>query len=335
MSLPTRKIGSSDVPIPGLGAMGMSGWYAGFGDTERNVLTLKSAWEKGCRFWDTADIYGDGKMWENEELIGKALKECKIPRKDIFLATKFGNWQRPDGSRVIRGEAAYVKSACAASLQALGTEYIDLYYQHRVDKKVPIEETMGALKELQEEGKIRYIGISECSAETLRKANKVVKVDALQVEYSLWETGPETNGLLDACKELGIAFVAYSPLGRGLISGSVRSRADLTPKDNRWGHPRFSEENFPKNVELVDELAKLAKLKGVTPAQLAIAWVHAQWDGILAIPGTTRVERLQENLDSLKVTFTEGELKEIRGILDSFVRAGTRYPEAMMKDVHI
>ncbi|KZT59094.1 Aldo/keto reductase [Calocera cornea HHB12733] len=335
MALPTRKIGSDDVPIPGLGAMGMSGWYAGWGDTERNIATLKAAWELGCRFWDTADIYGDKRMWENEELIGQALKECNIPRKDIFLATKFGNWQNEDGSRVINGKPEYVKAACERSLKALGTDYIDLYYQHRVDKNTPIEETMGALKELQEAGKIRYVGISECSADTLRRANKVVKIAAVQIEYSLWETGPETNGLFDACKELGIAFVAYSPLGRGLISGSVKSRADLTPADNRWKHPRFSEENFPKNVELVEELAKLAKQKGVTPAQLAIAWVHAQWDGILAIPGTTRVERLKENLGSLKVTITPAEMAEIRKILDSFPRAGTRYPEAMMKDVNV
>ncbi|EJU03861.1 Aldo/keto reductase [Dacryopinax primogenitus] len=335
MSLPTRKIGKDDVPYPGLGTMGMSGWYAGFGDTERNIATLKAAWEKGCRFWDTADIYGDKRMWENEELISQVMKECNIPRKDIFLATKFGNWQREDGSRVIVGTPEYVKEACDRSLKALGTDYIDLYYQHRVDKNTPIEDTMQAMKELQSAGKIRYIGLSECSAATLRRACAVVKVDALQVEYSLWETSPETNGLFDACKELGVAFVAYSPLGRGLISGSVRSRKDLTPDDNRWKHPRFSEENFPKNVELVEELAKLAAAKGVTSAQLAIAWVHAQWDGILAIPGTTRIERLEENLDSLKVHFTPEELAEIRKILDSFPRAGTRYPEAMMRDVHI
>jgi len=330
MSLPTRYIGKDKVPYPGLGCMGMSGAYAGHGNTENNIATLKYAYESGCTMWDTADAYGANRMGENEELLAKALKELNIPRKDIFLCTKFGN--TPNG---IKGTPEYVKEAIGKSLGYLQMDYVDLYYQHRVDKKTPIEDTMKAMKELQEAGKIRYIGISECSAETLRRASKIVKVDAVQIEYSLWETGIETNGILDTCKELGIAIVAYAVLGRGMLSGSVKKRSDLTPSDARWNHPRFSEENFPKNLDLVEELNKLAAKKGCTPGQLALAWVHAQWEGIISIPGTTRIEGLKENLESHKVSFTPEELAEIRKILNSFERFGTRYPAAGMGNVNV
>jgi len=315
--------------------VGMSAFYQGAGDTASNLIVLKAAYDSGCRFWDTADIYGTNAMGENEQLLAKAFKSGGVKREDIFLATKFGNYRGPDGTRKIIGDPAYVHSAFAKSIADLETDYVDLYYQHRVDKNVPIEETVKAMKELQDAGKVKYLGLSECSADTLRRACKVAKIDALQVEYSLWETEPETNGLLDACKELGVTLVAYSPLGRGILAGKIKSRADLDPTDFRFSNPRFSEENFPKNLQLVDELTKLAKKKGCTASQLALAWVHAQWEGIIAIPGTTRLEGLKENIGSANVTFTKEELAEIRQILASFKVEGNRYPDAYMQFVNV
>jgi len=330
MSLPTRKIGDDAVPYPGLGTMGMSAFYDGAGDDAANLKVLKAAYDAGCRFWDTADIYGNKHMGENEQLLAKAFKEGGVKREHIFLATKFGSYRHPDGTRSVRGEPAYVASAIEKSLSDLQVPFVDLYYQHRVDKTTPIEDTVRAMEPLRQAGKVRYLGLSECSADTLRRACKVAKIDAVQWEYSLWETSVETNGVLQACKELGVALVAYSPLGRGVLSGRIKSRADLSPTDFRYHSPRFSEENFPKNLELVDSVNTLAARKGCTPAQLALAWVHAQWEGIIAIPGTTRIAGLTENVGSVRVQLTEEELKEIRGILRSFVVLGTRYPEAAM-----
>ncbi|EJU04451.1 Aldo/keto reductase [Dacryopinax primogenitus] len=302
-------------PHPGLGTMGMSFSYATAHNEQNNLAVLRAAWEKGCRLWDTADMYGDHFMGENEQLLSKAF-HSGIPRKDIFLCSKFGNWRNYEtGERKVLGTPEYVKSAIEKTLKNLDVEYVDLYYQHRVDKNTPIEDTVQALKELQSAGKIRYIGLSECSASTLRRAYAVAPIAAVQVEYSLWETSIERSGLLDACKELGVARVA--------------SRKDLEG-DSRLGHPRFSEENFPKNLKLVDELNNLAKKKECTASQLAIAWVHAQWEGVIAIPGTTRLAGLEENIASNDVKFTEAELKEIRTILDSFKTAGDRYPAPQM-----
>ncbi|KZO93640.1 Aldo/keto reductase [Calocera viscosa TUFC12733] len=341
MSLPTRKIGNADVPYPGLGTMGMSAFYDGAGKTESNLTVLKAAYDSGCRFWDTADMYGNHHMGENEQLLAKAFKEGGVKREDIFLGTysssttKFGNFRAPDGTRSIIGTPAYVASAIDKSLADLQVPFVDLYYQHRVDKNTPIEETVGAMQKLKEAGKIRHIGLSECSAETLRRASKVAKVDAVQWEYSLWETSIETNGVLEACKELGITLVAYSPLGRGMLTGKLKSRADLSPTDFRYHSPRFSEENFPKNLELVDKITAFAEKKGCTPAQLALAWVHAQWEGIIAIPGTTRLEGLKENIGSVGVELTDEELKEVRVLLDSFVVQGDRYPAAAMASLNV
>ncbi|EJT98629.1 oxidoreductase [Dacryopinax primogenitus] len=250
------------------------------------------------------------------------MKALQIPRKDIFLCTKFGLLPAPGG---VRGDPEYVKSAIERSLKDLEVDYVDLYYQHRVDPKVPIEDTVRAMQELKDAGKIKHIGLSECSAETLRRAAKVAKIDAVQWEYSLWETSVEHNGILEACKELGITLVAYSPLGREMLSGKFRKRSDLPAGDWRLDAPRFSEENFPKNIELVDQLSAFASHKRCTPGQLALAWVLAQWDGIIPIPGTTRAEALEENIGSARVSLTQEELGEIRKVLDSFTVVGTRY----------
>jgi len=331
MSLPTRKIGDTAVPIPGWGLMGFSAFYSTEKTDEDFIPVFKIGYEAGCRMWDTADIYSREGLGQNERLVAKAMKTLKIPRKDVFLCTKFAftpDWQ-------IRGDPEYIKQAIERSLKDLEMDYVDLYYQHRVDPKTPIEVTVKALQELKEAGKIKHIGLSECSADTLRRAAKVATIAAVQWEYSLWETSVETNGILDVCKELGITLVAYSPLGRGMLSCKFKSRSDLDPSDFRYTNPRFSDENFPKNLELVDQLSAFAKNKGCTASQLALAWVHAQWDGIIAIPGTTRAEALEENIGSANVSLTAEELKQIRAVLDQFPVAGTRYDEGSLSAVNI
>ncbi|KZT51414.1 Aldo/keto reductase [Calocera cornea HHB12733] len=331
MSLPTRRIGGTSVPIPGWGLMGFSAFYSTDKSDEDFIPNFKVAYEAGCTMWDTADIYSRSGLGQNERLVAKAMKALKIPRKDIFLCTKFGFGL----DMKVHGDPAYIKQAIERSLKDLEMDYVDLYYQHRVDPNTPIEETVKAMQELKDAGRIRHIGLSECSAETLRRAAKVAKIDAVQTEYSLWETSIETNGVLDACKELGITLVAYSPLGRGMLSGKFRKHSDLPADDWRRTNPRFSEENFSKNIQLVDQLASFAKAKGCTAGQLALAWVHAQWDGIIAIPGTTRIEALEENIGSVKVELTKEELKEIRAILDQFPVAGTRYDAQSLKGLNI
>ncbi|KZT55737.1 Aldo/keto reductase [Calocera cornea HHB12733] len=332
MSLPTRKIGDISVPIPGWGCMGLSALYATDKKDDDFLPVFKAAYDAGVRMWDTADVYGRDGLGENERLIGWAMKKLGISREDIFLCTKFAVLA---GFAGVRGDPEYVHQACEASLKALGTDYIDLYYQHRVDPKTPIEETVRALKELQDAGKIRHIGLSECSESTLRRACKIAKIDAVQIEYSLFETSVETNGVLDACKELGVTFVGYSPLGRGFLTGKFQRRSDLPADDWRLGIPRFSEENFPKNIELVHKVAEMAKAKGCTTGQLALAWIFAQGENVLAIPGTTRKEALLENVGCTKVALTKEDLDEIRKILDQFPVSGTRYPAYAMGGVNL
>lgn len=281
----------------------------------------------------SADIYGSG---HNEELIGAVLKEGDN-RSKVFLATKFGNVFDPvtkKSSGQVRGDAAYIRECIDASLKRLGTTP-DLYYQHRVDPNVSLEETFTTLEQLRKEGKFKYIGMSEPSAETLRKAAKIAKIDALQIEYSPWTPDIETNGLLDACRELHIPIIAYSPLGRGFLTGRYKTFEDFDPSDRRRMHPRFSKEHFDNNMKIVDKLSAIASKKGITPAQLALAWVGAQGDDIIPIPGTKSIARLDENWASRDVVLTDAELKDIRAAVDAFKAGGTRYPEQQLKAVGI
>ncbi|TPX32134.1 hypothetical protein SmJEL517_g04727 [Synchytrium microbalum] len=307
----------------GFGAMGMSQSYGAF-DDEESIAVLNRAIDLGCNFFDTSDVYGFG---ANEKLLSKVLK---TRRNEIFLCSKFA-FQRTDTGITINGTPEYVKKACAASLERLGIDSIDLYYQHRVDPNTPIEDTMKALKDLVEEGKIKHIGLSECSAETLRKAYVIHPVAAVQVEFSPWTLDIETNGLLDACRELGVSIVAYSPLGRGFLTGRFKSIDDFEEGDNRRNHPRFQGENFQKNLEIVQKIEELAEKKKTTPSALCLAWVLAQGEDFITIPGTKRVKYLEENLKALDVTITNEDDKAIRDIVASLGGAsGNRYPEAMM-----
>jgi aryl-alcohol dehydrogenase-like predicted oxidoreductase len=283
----------------------------------------------GVNFLDTADMYGP---FKNEELVGRAIKGR---RQEVVLATKFGNVRGEDGSFLgINGSPEYVAAACEASLRRLGVDEIDLYYQHRVDANTPIEETVGAMSRLVEQGKVRHLGLSEAGVETIRRAAKVHPIAALQTEYSLWSRDPE-DGILEACRELDIGFVAYSPLGRGFLTGRFRSLDDLPPDDYRRNAPRFQGENFEKNLELVRHVEELAREKGCTPAQIGLAWVLAQGSDIVPIPGTKRRKYLEENVGSLGVRLTPEDLRRIEEIAPKGVAAGERYPEAAMKAVNI
>jgi len=307
----------------------MSEFY-GPTDDEENLKVLQKAIDIGCTFWDTADIYGNGK---NEELLAKILK---TQRDKIFLCTKFGNVRSATGEfKGVDGSPEYVKKCCEDSLRRLGVKQIDLYYQHRVDRNTPIEKTVQAMKELQQEGKIRFIGLSECSAQTLRAASKIVHIDALQVEYSPFTLDIEQNGLLEACRELGTAIVPYSPLGRGLISGQIKSPDDFAPDDFRRWSPRFQGENFKHNMALVDEFHSLAKKKGCTPSQLCLAWVLAQGEDFIPIPGTKKEKYLLENVGSAKVHLSAEELAEIRKTINKIEIHGERYPVAHMHSVNV
>jgi aryl-alcohol dehydrogenase-like predicted oxidoreductase len=325
----TRKLGSQGLEVSklGLGCMGMSEFY-GTGDEEESIATIHRAIELGITFLDTADMYGP---FTNERLVGKAIADR---RDEVVLATKFGNVRGEDGSyHGVSGEPDYVRKACDASLSRLGVDHIDLYYQHRVDPETPIEETVGAMKELVEAGKVRYLGLSEAGTGTIRKAHAVHPISALQSEYSLFTRDVEDE-ILPTVRELGIGFVPYSPLGRGFLTGRWRSIEDMPENDTRSARfPRFAEENFQKNVELADRVREVADGKGITPGQLALAWLLAQGTDIVPIPGTKRREYLEENAGAASVTLTEDDLASIEGAMPRGSAAGERYAEEQMRAV--
>jgi len=318
-----RALGSQGLTVSalGLGCMGMSDAY-GTRDDQESLATIERALERGMNFLDTADIYGP---YTNERLVGKAV----AGRRDEFvIATKFGNRRGEDGTWLpVCGTPEYVKQACDASLERLAIDTIDLYYQHRVDPTVPIEDTVGAMAELVRAGKVRYLGLSEAAPVTIRRAHAVHPISALQSEYSLWTRDPEENGVLDTVRELEIGFVPYSPLGRGFLTGTIRSEGDLAAGDARRRHPRFQNENFQRNQAIAERVRALAAKKGVTPAQLALAWLLAKGSDVVPIPGTKRRTYLEENLDALSVKLSAAEVADLDQAFPAGMTAGTRYPD--------
>lgn len=324
----TRTLGRDGPTVSalGLGCMGMSAFYGGRGSDADAIAVIHRALERGVTLLDTADMYGPH---TNEVLVGKAIAGR---RDQVFLATKFGIRLEPSdtAARSVDGRPEYVIAACEASLQRLGVDHIDLYYQHRVDGTVPIEDTVGAMARLVEQGKVRFLGLSEASASTIRRAHAVHPITAVQTEYSLWSRDPEDNGVLATVRELGIGFVPYSPLGRGFLTGAIRSPADFDADDYRRQSPRFQGENFDRNLALVDAVTAMAKTQGVSPGQLALAWVLAQGEDLVPIPGTKRLAYLEENLGALQVQLSADALARIDAIFPAHAAAGPRYAPAAM-----
>ncbi len=324
-----RKLGEQglDVSAVGLGCMGMSEFY-GTAEEEISIDTIHGALDLGINFLDTADMYGP---FTNEKLVGQVIEDR---RDEVVLATKFGNERESDGTYVgINGRPEYVKRACDDSLQRLGVDHIDLYYQHRVDPDVPVEETIGAMAELVEAGKVKYLGLSEAAPDTIRRAHEVHPISALQTEYSLWSRFPE-NEILSTVRELGIGYVAYSPLGRGFLTGRFESYEDLPEDDWRRNNPRFQGDNFQKNLELVEAVERMAERKGVTSAQLALAWLLHQGDDIVPIPGTTNPDHLEENAEAAGIDMIDAELDRLDELAPPGAAAGLRYPEQHMDSVN-
>ncbi|MBN7798321.1 aldo/keto reductase [Parahaliea mediterranea] len=321
-----RTLGTQGLEVSaiGLGCMGMSDFY-GASEEAGNLKVLAAALDAGLTFWDTADMYGP---WTNEQLLGRFFNDHPRAREQVQLATKFGNRRNARGEFLgVCGRPEYVKDCCDASLERLGVDCIDLYYQHRVDPEVPIEDTVGAMAELVKAGKVKYLGLSEASARTLRRAHAEHPITALQSEYSLWSRDVEDE-VLPVCRELGIGFVAYSPLGRGFLTGAIRRRGDLEESDWRLHNPRFAEENFHLNLELVTAVEALAADKGCSSAQLALAWLLARGQDVVPIPGTRSLRRLRENAEATEVALDGSDLERLEATLANFEVQGTRYPEA-------